>query len=68
MVFGSKEFPRILSISCVQQADGSRFGSGPERADVFVVDSLSGRQEPERQMFHVLITHVARQSCAGEKR
>lgn len=38
MFLGSKVF-RILLISCVQQADGSDFGSGPEQVDVFVVDS-----------------------------
>lgn len=38
MFLGSKEFPRILLISCVQQADGSDFGSGPELVDAFVVD------------------------------
>lgn len=47
MFLVSKEFPRILLISCVQQADGSESGSGPELVDVFVVHSRYFEQSAE---------------------
>lgn len=65
MFLGSKEFPHILLISCVQQADGSDFGSGPDLVDVFVVDGRFLERsrvstESAEQTFHVLMRRARR--------